>query len=92
VTDYSLHREDMNDTSSTKIASIAERIESRLAAIGGHEAAIRADLAQLASIRTDEPSDALLDVDETCKHLQVSRATLFRLISSDPDLEVAQDR
>jgi len=73
-------------TSAATIASIAERIESRLAAMAGLEAAIREDLALLAFVDDPHPANALLTIEQASERLHVSRATMFRLMTDDPDL------
>lgn len=76
----------MTRTSAATIASIAERIESRLAAMAGLEAAIREDLALLAFVDDPHPANALLTIEQASERLHVSRATMFRLMTDDPDL------
>jgi excisionase family DNA binding protein len=68
------------------VRSIADRIEDRLRAMAEHEAAIRADLEVLASVTMPAADDHLLDVSAAAHWLGVSRATVFRLIRTDPEL------
>jgi len=82
-----LHRTGVNDTSKAQIASITDRIDKRLAAISEHQAAIRAELRELTSLQPDHPSDSLLTIDDACSRLHVSRATMFRLMVEDCDLQ-----
>ncbi len=70
----------------TEIRSIAERIEARLESIAEHETAIRSDLQVLAALTSPSGDDHLLDVDEAADWLGVSRATMYRLLRTDPRL------
>ena len=81
-----LHRTDVNHTSKAQIAAITDRIDKLLAAISEHQAAIRAELRELNSLQPEHPSDSLLTIDQACARLHVSRATMFRVMSEDPDL------
>ena len=81
------HRAGVSTNSKAQIASITDRIDKRLAAISDHQAAIRADLGELNSLQPDHPSDSLLSIDEACARLHVSRATMFRLMIEDSDLQ-----
>ena len=80
------YRASVTRTSAATIASIAERIESRLAAMAGLEAAIREDLALLAFVDDPHPANALLTIEQASERLHVSRATMFRLMTDDRDL------
>ena len=81
------HRTGVSTNSKAQIASITDRIDKRLAAISDHQAAIRAELRELNSLQPDHPSDSLLSIDEACARLHVSRATMFRLMIEDSDLQ-----
>jgi excisionase family DNA binding protein len=70
----------------TEIRSITERIEARLESIAEHESAIRSDLQALAALTSPPGDDHLLDVEEAADWLGVSRATMYRLLRTDPRL------
>lgn len=76
----------MTNMTSTDVHAIVERIDRRLGLIAEHEAAIRADLATLGSLSLTPPDDRLLDVSAAAVWLGISRATMFRLLRSDPEL------
>jgi hypothetical protein len=80
------HRASVNTNTLAFNASISGRIESRLTAIAEHEAAIRAELALLANLDDGRLPGALLTVQKAADFLGVSRATVFRLMTDDPDL------
>ena len=81
------HRTGVSNNSKAQIASITDRIDKRLAAISEHQAAIRAELRELNSLQPAHPSDSLLTIDDACSRLHVSRATMFRLMVEDCDLQ-----
>ncbi|HEY5437262.1 MAG TPA: hypothetical protein VIK13_18680 [Candidatus Limnocylindrales bacterium] len=56
--------------------------------MAGLEAAIREDLALLAFVDDPHPADALLTIEQASQRLHVSRATMFRLMTDDPDLRL----
>ena len=58
--------------------------------MAGLVAAIRAELAQLATLGDGRPSGALLTPEKAAEYLGVSRATVFRLMTDDPDLQRVQ--
>lgn len=80
------YRASVSRSAAVTIASIAERIESRLAVMSNLEAAIREDLALLAFVDDAHPANALLTIEQASERLHVSRATMFRLMTDDPDL------
>jgi predicted DNA-binding transcriptional regulator AlpA len=77
---------DVTEMTTADIRSIADRINQRLRSIDEHEAAIRADLEALTSLTSTPTDDRLLDVTAAAQWLGVSRATMFRLLRSDPAL------
>lgn len=76
----------VTDMTTADVRSIADRIEMRLRSIAEHEAAIRTDLEALARMTSSPADDRLLDVAAAAHWLGVSRATIFRLLRSDPHL------
>lgn len=78
--------EGMTEPTSTDIRTIAERIHQHLSSMAEQEQAIRVDLETPASLAPAKTDDRLLDIAAAAAWLGVSRATMFRLIRSDPHL------